>query len=107
MIYLRYLGAALALALVWAQPAAADTLLITAVKQEASVPRPSCCMTMTEVEQKYGAPHEKLAAVGNPPITRWVYTRYVVYFERNLVIHTVVIHQGVPLDHPAALQRRG
>jgi hypothetical protein len=92
MMYLRYLAAGLALALLGAQPAAADTLLVTAVKREASVPRPYGGMTMTEVQQKYGAPREKLAAVGNPPITRWVYARYVVYFERNRVIHAVVIH---------------
>lgn len=91
MKYLQYLAAALALVLAGAQPAAADTLLVTAVKQEAGVPRPSGGMTMAEVEQKYGAPQEKLAAVGEPPITRWVYARFVVYFERNRVIHAVVI----------------
>jgi hypothetical protein len=30
-----------------------------------------------------------VAAVGQPPIARWVYPSFVVYFERNLVIHAV------------------
>ena len=91
MIYLRFLAAALALAILGAQPVAADTLLVNAVKQEVGVPRPGSGMTMSEVEQKYGAPQEKLAAVGEPPISRWVYPQFVVYFERDRVIHAVVI----------------
>ncbi|MDE2092065.1 MAG: hypothetical protein KGJ08_09250, partial [Gammaproteobacteria bacterium] len=53
-------------------------------------------MSMENVEHIFGAPQEKLPAVPDPsnklhpPITRWVYPEYVVYFEYNLVIHTVV-----------------
>ena len=47
-------------------------------------------MNMANVEHIFGAPQEKDAAVGKPPITRWVYPDYVVYFEYNLVLHTVM-----------------
>ena len=46
-------------------------------------------LTMDAVEKRYGAPADRLAAVGKPPITRWVYPSFVVYFEYNLVIHSV------------------
>ncbi|MEJ2686752.1 MAG: hypothetical protein P8124_05985 [Gammaproteobacteria bacterium] len=52
--------------------------------------RPTNAMTMQEVAKKFGPPQKKLPAVGKPPITRWVYPRYTVYFENNLVIYSVV-----------------
>ena len=47
-------------------------------------------MTMEKVEATFGAPSNREAAVGQPPITRWEYPAYVVYFEHNIVLHTVV-----------------
>ena len=32
----------------------------------------------------------RVAAVGNPPITRWEYPSFVVFFENNIVLHSVV-----------------
>lgn len=46
-------------------------------------------MSMRTVESRFGAPLKKLAPVGEPPITRWVYADYTVYFEGPYVIHTV------------------
>ena len=46
-------------------------------------------MTQTSVEAKYGAPASVKAPVGDPPITRWEYTDFVVYFEYDKVIHAV------------------
>ena len=51
---------------------------------------PSRGMTMTEVTHKFGAPVSKVPAVGNPPISRWDYPGFVVYFERDHVIHSVI-----------------
>jgi hypothetical protein len=31
-------------------------------------------------------------AVGEPPISRWEYTGYTVYFEHDLVLHSVIQH---------------
>ena len=51
---------------------------------------PARGMTMTQVASKFGAPVTKVPAVGNPPISRWDYPGFVVYFERDHVIHSVV-----------------
>jgi hypothetical protein len=47
-------------------------------------------MSMDKVEAKFGAPERRVPAIGAPPITRWEYPGFVVYFEHQLVIHTVV-----------------
>lgn len=52
--------------------------------------RPMKGMTMAQVEQRFGAPLNRLDPVGIPPITRWVYDRFTVYFEHQYVIHSVV-----------------
>ena len=54
--------------------------------------RPTQGMSMAEVEQQFGRPEQKSSAVGEPPITRWTYNDFVVFFEHNLVIHSVVPH---------------
>ena len=56
---------------------------------------PASGMSMDSVEAKYGAPTKRVPPVGGasaqqPPITRWEYPGFVVYFENNHVIHTVV-----------------
>lgn len=72
--------------------ARADTLLIDGVEGDAqsASARPKSGMTMTAVESKYGTPTRKHATVGQPPITRWDYTGFSVYFENDRVIHAVV-----------------
>jgi hypothetical protein len=47
-------------------------------------------MTMNAVESRFGAPTRRAAAVGTPPITRWEYPGFVVYFEYDHVVHSVV-----------------
>lgn len=49
-------------------------------------------MVMDQVELRFGVPDAKLPAVGEPPISRWVYRDFTVYFEDRYVIHSVV-HQ--------------
>ncbi len=56
----------------------------------AGVLRPTQGMTMDEVEQKFGMPEQKFSAVGEPPIIRWQYADFVVFFEHSFVIHSVV-----------------
>jgi hypothetical protein len=43
------------------------------------------------VSSKFGAPTAKIPAVGKPPISRWKYPGFVVYFESDYVIHSVVV----------------
>lgn len=52
--------------------------------------RPQSGMSQAGVEAKYGAPAAKIAAVGDPPISRWEYQDFIVYFEYDKVIHTVL-----------------
>jgi len=51
--------------------------------------RPTRGMTQERVESAYGAPVQRQAPVGDPPITRWEYTEFVVFFEYDRVIHAV------------------
>lgn len=67
----------------------ADELTMPA-SAASSADHPSRGMTMEKVEAAYGAPASREAAVGQPPITRWEYPGYVVYFENNIVLHTVI-----------------
>lgn len=57
------------------------------------IDKPTRGMTMDDVTLKYGEPSEKLPAVGDPPITRWVYPNFTVHFERQYVIYAVVPHK--------------
>ena len=43
----------------------------------------------SSVEKLFGAPSEKKAAVGDPPISSWVYDEFTVYFEKDRVVHSV------------------
>jgi len=45
---------------------------------------------MENVEIEFGTPIQKISPVGEPPITKWVYQGFTVYFEHEIVLHTVV-----------------
>jgi hypothetical protein len=81
--------------LVPALPAGADTLLIQRVKAAGQVPLPRRGASMASVEAAFGAPASKNAAVGGggastPPITRWDYPTFSVYFENSHVVDSVL-----------------
>lgn len=44
---------------------------------------------MSTVRDRLGDPQRALDPVGEPPITRWIYERFTVYFEHDRVIHAV------------------
>ena len=86
------LAAVLATGLLGAQSGKAETVATDggiAVK-ESDVATPTRGMTMDAVATKFGAPVSKVPAVGKPPISRWEYPGFVVYFENDHVIHSVV-----------------
>jgi hypothetical protein len=58
-------------------------------EQTYSVTLPGRGMTKDQVENRFGSPSEKIEAVGEPPISRWVYSGFTVYFEYDHVIHAV------------------
>jgi hypothetical protein len=51
--------------------------------------KPTRGMTQQSVEANFGAPQSALDAVGEPPISRWEYASFVVFFEYDRVIHAV------------------
>ena len=98
------MAAGLAAAALLAPQAHADTLDTAAVKKHhrhrgshvsEGANLPSRGMSMAQVEQRFGAPAEKLPPAGgdtarHPTINRWRYSGYTVYFERSRVIHSVL-----------------
>lgn len=72
----------------WALQGNAETVSLQAAKTSPH----HTGKTMEQVTKLLGQPDRKSAAVGEPPITRWHYGAHTVYFEQNVVIHTVT-HQ--------------
>ena len=75
----------------------ADVLLIEEVRQAERMDLPENGQSMDDVRARFGDPASKNAAVGDPPITRWDYERFSVYYEYGLVLFTV-LHKGAVLD---------
>jgi hypothetical protein len=69
----------------------ADTLLVNRVKKTEGSAMPRRGLLKNQVEAQFGAPSKKHAAVGRPPITRWDYPAFSVYFEHNHVIDAVAM----------------
>ncbi len=74
----------------------ADTLLIerTQVAQNRDLPKRGS--SMAQVQALYGAPQLKYPPVGGggprtPPITRWQYENFSVYFENSNVVNAVLV----------------
>lgn len=51
--------------------------------------KPTRGMSQESVQANFGAPQSTVPAIGDPPISRWEYADFVVFFEHNLVIHSV------------------
>ena len=51
--------------------------------------KPTRGMTQEAVEASFGAPQDVRDPIGDPPITRWEYPGFVVFFEYDRVIHAV------------------
>lgn len=89
MIKLRILSA-IALLVTFGAMANAETVNMSGATAGSADGRPSRGMTQASVESRYGSPVSVQAPVGEPPITRWVYSDFVVFFEYDKVIHAVV-----------------
>ena len=50
---------------------------------------PTRGLSKSQVESRFGQPGAKQGPVGNPAIYRWDYNQYSVFFENNIVIHSV------------------
>ncbi len=75
-----------------ADSARAETIAVDGgiAVEPSNIPAPTGGMTMDQVASKFGAPVTKVPAVGKPPISRWEYPSFVVYFESDHVIHSVI-----------------
>jgi hypothetical protein len=51
--------------------------------------KPTRGMSQARVEANFGTPQSRVSPVGDPPITRWEYESFVVFFEYDKVIHSV------------------
>jgi len=72
-------------------PVQADTLLMEGVDaaRPTTTERPSRGSSMASVEARFGPPATRSSAVGQPPITRWDYSNFAVFFEFDHVVHSV------------------
>ena len=75
----------------------ADVLLIEEVRQSERMQLPVNGMNKDDVRAKFGAPAQTHGAVGDPPISRWDYEHWSVYFEYDLVLFTV-LHKGQVIE---------
>jgi len=73
--------------------ARADTLLIEGLQGASAEAQPTRGMTMDRVSARWGQPERSQGPVGEPPITRWEYPEFVVFFEHRHVVHAVVRRQ--------------
>jgi hypothetical protein len=46
-------------------------------------------ISMDDVLSQFGEPSNRHEPVGEPPITEWVYGSFRVYFEHELVLHSI------------------
>jgi hypothetical protein len=85
----HWIPAALLAAL--ASGATADVLKLPDGQPEIVVANnaPARGMRKAQVEDRFGRPQAQVAPVGEPPISRWDYATYSVYFENDLVLHSV------------------
>ena len=84
---------------VTASMAYADTLLIPVSRQGGDlrdISMPVTGETQQSVRARYGTPDSTSGPTGDPPITRWNYTDFSVYFESETVIHSVLKHRPHP-----------
>jgi hypothetical protein len=69
--------------------AGAQTLDMDGTKPALESAGPTRGMTQASVESEFGKPVSRDAAVGEPPISRWEYQGFIVFFEYDRVIHSV------------------
>lgn len=72
----------------------ADNMALPVSEQgQQGVETPRNGQNKAKVESSFGQPLQRIAAVGEPPISKWVYQDFTVYFENDIVLHAVM-HRG-------------
>jgi hypothetical protein len=86
-LYLLLLGASV---FMQAANATGDNLVIPGHVATASAQiLPKRGISMERVLEKYGEPDKRYGPIGEPPITEWVYGSFRVYFEYEIVLHSI------------------
>jgi len=84
----------LLLALLFPLPGLAETIEIPLGRQGAAdIALPARGESQGAVLERFGLADEEHPAVGRPPISRWDYRNFSVYFESDRVIDSVRHHQ--------------
>ena len=73
----------------------AETITIPVGSQADISDKPTLGMTMDSVKHQFGEPKKTSGPTGEPPITRWDYEQFSVYFEFDTVLHSVSRHTPV------------
>ncbi|GLZ85466.1 hypothetical protein Pres01_15170 [Metapseudomonas resinovorans] len=80
--------------LLLALPVGAETIEIPVGEQgDLGLPLPVRGESQRAVLERFGLPDKEHPAVGKPPISRWDYREFSVYFESGQVIDSVRHHQ--------------
>lgn len=89
-------SACLAALLAFGLPAMADQVQVPVGQQaggQGGQETPRKGIAKAKVQEQFGEPRQKRSAVGDPPISSWEYSDYVVYFEGDKVLHSVRKHR--------------
>lgn len=86
------------LVLVLATGAHGETLLLDALDRDPEREYPPRGATMEQVTQRFGEPQRRADPVGDPPITRWDYEGFVLYFEHDRLLRAVPQREGAAPD---------
>lgn len=89
--------------------ARADVLVMPEAPAATTIAKPEKGCSMRAVELAFGAPAVKHRAVGGgnrrqPPITRWDYPAFSVFFENGHVVDSVVPGSPPPVQHADELK---
>jgi len=84
-------AALLSMILIFSPTLSAESISMQISEQgDQTIQKPANGQKMENVEVEFGSPIQKVDSVGEPPITKWVYQGFTVYFEYQTVLHTVV-----------------
>ncbi len=56
---------------------------------DANLSTPTLGQSEEAITTQFGEPLRRITAIGEPPISHWVYEEFTVYFEGDRVIHSV------------------
>lgn len=89
--------------------AQAETLALPDEPSAAAIATPGKGMSMASVKKQFGQPVKTYKAVGGaskrqPPITRWDYSNFYVFFEHGHVVDAVVPDAPPELKNTEQLQ---